>query len=92
MRNGDRGRNDEDLLYQRYGPMIGGAELAHVMGFRNTAALRQARRRGKIDVRTFRIAGRRGLFALTLDVSDWLARAADVSALRKSASLDQDDE
>lgn len=66
----------EHHLLQRYGPLMSGGDLTQVLGFKNTAALRQARRRGRIAVRTFRIAGRQGLFALTVDVAAWLSEVA----------------
>jgi hypothetical protein len=79
MRSDKRGDHDRDHLTQQYGPLVGGGDLAQVLGFQTTAALRQARRRGKISLRTFRIEGRQGLFALTADVSAWLAEIADSS-------------
>lgn len=77
MRSGKRGDHGRDYLIEQYGPLVGGGDLAQVLGFQTTAALRQARRRGKISLRTFRIEGRQGLFALTADVSAWLADIAE---------------
>ena len=79
MRSGKRDDHDRDHLIEQYGPLVGGGDLAQVLGFQTTAALRQARRRGKISLRTFRIEGRQGLFAFTADVSAWLAEIADSS-------------
>jgi hypothetical protein len=56
----------------RYGPMIGGADLAHVAGFPNAAAMRQAMRRNKVGFPVFQVPGRRGRFAWTADVAQWL--------------------
>ena len=86
MRSDKRGDHDRDHLTQQYGPLVGGGDLAQVLGFQTTAALRQARRRGKISLRTFRIDGRQGLFALTADVSAWLAEIAEGDRERRLGS------
>ena len=69
-------------LSERYGQLVGGAELASLLGFRSTDTLRKAITNKTLDLRTFTVPGRHGRFALTLDVADWL------SALRSSADLD----
>ena len=63
-------------MFDRHGPIIGNTTLARALGFANLAALRQARRRGHIDLHIFKISGRRGFFALTADVVEWLQAAA----------------
>lgn len=62
-----------DSLLRLHGPVIGGEALAVALGHRNAASLRQARRRGHIDIPMFSLPNHRGWFALTLDVADWLA-------------------
>ena len=57
------------------GPLLGGVALAHALGLESLAALRQARRRGRVSVNLFSLPQRRGYFALTGDVAEWLARA-----------------
>lgn len=66
---------EQDLL-DRHGPLIGGEHLSQALGFVSLKAFRQARRRGRVDVHTFNIVGRRGSFALTSDVARWLASTA----------------
>lgn len=83
MRSGKQGDHNRDHLFEQYGPLVGGGDLAQVLGFQTTAALRQAHRRGRISLRTFRITGRQGLFALTADVSDWLTEIAESSRERR---------
>lgn len=58
-----------------HGPLLGGATLVVALGLTNAAALRQARRRGHVAVALFTLPKRRGYFALTRDVADWLAQA-----------------
>lgn len=65
----------QDLL-ERYGPLLTGEVLRASLGYPSQAALRQSLSRNTTPVRTFRIPGRRGRFALTLDVAQWLATRA----------------
>ena len=62
-------------LEERHGPMLTGHALASCLGHGSVAGLRQARRRGHVTVALFTVPKRRGYFALTRDVADWLARA-----------------
>ncbi|QOZ83773.1 MULTISPECIES: hypothetical protein [Chromobacterium] len=59
-------------LYARHGPLIGGADLAKVLGFNSTAAFRQALHKGNLPIEVFEVQNRKGKYALTKDVSDWL--------------------
>jgi len=59
-------------LFEQYGPLIGGADLARVAGFRTIEAFKSAARRGRIGFKVFSIAGRQGRFARTADVAAWL--------------------
>jgi hypothetical protein len=69
-----------ETLRRQHGPMMSGIELAKALGFSSATALRRAALTDSIGVRTFQIPGRRGRFALTDDVVDWIV------ALHKSAS------
>lgn len=62
-------------MEQVYGPLLGGRALCKALGLASSAALRQAKRRGQIGVPLFMLPNRRGWFALTRDVADWLDRA-----------------
>lgn len=62
-----------ELLIDRHGPLLGGITLAKTIGLPSLDALYQARRRGRLGIQTFKIDGRRGYFALTSDVADWLS-------------------
>jgi hypothetical protein len=48
------------------------AATAKAMGFKSPDALRQARRDGRLPISMFRIPGRRGWFAATQAVIEWL--------------------
>lgn len=60
-------------LSGRYGEVIGGEVLSKALGFPSIAAMKQAIKRETLKIPTFFIPGRRGRFALTADVADWLA-------------------
>ncbi|MDO9385415.1 MAG: hypothetical protein Q7T65_01800 [Thiobacillus sp.] len=62
-----------DDLSGRYGEVIGGELLSKALGFPSMAAMKQAIKRKTLKIPTFFIQGRRGRFALTLDVAVWLA-------------------
>lgn len=60
-------------LINRYGPMLGGANLSKVMGYPSSKAFAQAMARGQLPIPVFPLAHRRGKFALTKDVAQWMA-------------------
>ena len=73
--------NDEDIqsqsqlreaLLQLHGPLLTGSVLAKALGHSSLASLRQARSRGQVPVHLFIIPHKKGLFAMTLDVANWL--------------------
>lgn len=80
-------------LEQIHGPLLGGAKLIAALGHGNAASLRQARRRGRVAVPLFSLPSRRGFFALTRDVADWLAEArltaVQLGPMRGGPSPDQ---
>ncbi len=66
-----------DDLARRYGPMIGGTDLFHVLGYRNGQAFRQAVRQGRLGIHVFNLPARQGKFALTADVAAWIQSASE---------------
>lgn len=76
-----------EALLRLHGPLLGGDALVAALGHRTAASLRQARRRGQVAVPLFTVPNRRGWFALTQDVADWLANMrAEVAKEEKGAS------
>lgn len=63
-----------DSLTTLYGPLLPSRELWKIFGYASPAAYRQARARKSLPVGEFEIEGRRGYFALTYDVAQWLAK------------------
>lgn len=66
-----------DKLLNRFGPTLGGRDLYAALGFKSYAAFHRSKQRNEIGVNVFTLPGRRGWFALTMDVSEWLCQQAD---------------
>lgn len=62
-----------ESMLRMHGPLLGGNALVVALGHKNAASFRQARRRGQIAITLFTVPNRRGWFALTQEVADWLA-------------------
>lgn len=63
-----------DDLSRQYGSLLASADLVKVLGYRSSAAFRQAMVRGTVPVPLFTIPHRRGHFALALEVAAWMCR------------------
>jgi hypothetical protein len=59
-------------LLERHGELMGGSDLQRNLGFVNGRAFGRAVQRDLVPVRTFPLPGRRGWFAKTRDVAEWL--------------------
>lgn len=59
-------------LYLPDRPILSASETARLMGFPTQDALAKARLRGRLGIPMFRIQGRRGWFASTDVVRQWL--------------------
>ena len=70
---GDSPNSRMDLeLYLPRTPVLSGAETARIMGFPTTEALYKARQAGRLPIDLFRLPGRRGWFAATPTIREWL--------------------
>lgn len=70
-----------DSLLRLYGPLIGGADLRKALGYRSAAAFQRAVRENIINFRVFGVPGRRGKFALTMDVAAWLSIVSNTAGV-----------
>lgn len=61
-----------EKLYSKNGPLMWGSVLIKTLGYSNSAAFRQSVYRGKCPVKVFDVDGRKGKYAYTLDVANWL--------------------
>ena len=64
--------NIDTVLFEQYGPLIGGNDLAKVLGYKTAGAFNKSLRQSRIDLRIFDIKGRKGKFAYTHDVVQWI--------------------
>lgn len=62
----------EDLK-NKYGFLMSGNDVAKQLGFKTTEAFRQAICRNKLSIPVFTIPNRKGKFAYSKDVAQWLA-------------------
>lgn len=67
-----RTEGNVERLGRMYGELVGLGALVHILNYPSSSALRRANERGAFPISLRRIAGRRGLFALTRDVAQWL--------------------
>lgn len=58
---------------QQYGPLIANDDLRKALGYSSKEAFRQAMARKSVPVPVFDVENRRGKFALSIDVANWLA-------------------
>ena len=63
----------ETLLIREFGVVVSSADAARLLGFRNTDALAKARGRGLLPIQMFRIPHRKGWFAKTTAIAEWLS-------------------
>lgn len=59
-------------LLVRFGPILGGRDLYFALGFKTYSAFHRSQTRGELGVHVFTLPRRRGWFALTSEVADWL--------------------
>jgi len=84
----DKGKDGEaatskSALEAAHGFIVGGPTLARLLGYRSGDAFRKASQRGMLPVHTFTLPNRRGRFARTADVAQWLASLPSAPEPRK---------
>lgn len=60
-------------LIAEHGELVGGNALRRCLGYRTQRAFQMAIQRGQVPVETFSLPGRRGRYARTFQVAEWLA-------------------
>ena len=71
-------------LIEAHGPLVCGAALAKLLGFPTVGALNQAVRRKRLGIRTFKLPGRPGKCALTLELVEFFIANHGARATRAS--------
>jgi len=66
--------NEDTLnkLISSFGPLLTGQDLYSAIGYKTYSAFHRGQLCGEIGVHVFKIPGRKGWFALTVDVAKWL--------------------
>lgn len=64
--------SQKKTMLEQYGPLIGGEQLWRVLGYKTWAAFARSARNGTLGLKVFNVPGRKGRFALTVDVTTWL--------------------
>jgi len=62
----------EAELLKLYGPVLTSQEISKILGFSTVHALRQAVLKGRLEIPLFRMAGKRGRFALTKEIASYV--------------------
>lgn len=63
-------------LLSKHGPLITGSDLWSTIGFTSAAAFRQAKAQDRLEIPVFSLPNRRGTYAFTKHVADWLRNLA----------------
>ena len=63
----------EICMTELYGPLLTGENLSRALGYPSQSAFRKSISRNTIPIPVFTIEKRKGKFALTKDVANWLA-------------------
>jgi hypothetical protein len=71
-------------LLQEHGPLLSASDVAKLLAFRSTDALRQARIHQRLPIEMFRVEGRRGWFAATMVVAAWIEETTQPRSDRKT--------
>lgn len=58
-----------------FGPVVGGTQLVTLLGYRTNDAFEKALAKNQLGVPVFRLGVRRGWYAMTVEVCDWLIKA-----------------
>ena len=69
-------------LTQQYGPFLKGKDLMTHLGFTSVGSFARARKKGLLEVPVFDLEGRRGPFAFTEHVAQWLASLSEKAAAK----------
>lgn len=78
----------ERYLLEQHGLLLTGRALWKSIGFQSASAFRRAASRGALPVRTFKIEGRKGLFAYSSEVAEWIGAVGGQDTTRSKEEED----
>ena len=65
-----------EQLLTKHGPLMSGADLWRALGYSSGEAFRKARAQNRLEIDVFSLPNRRGTFAFTRHVADWIKNLA----------------
>jgi len=65
-----------EQLLSRHGPLMSGGDLWRTLGYSSGEAFRKARAQNRLEISVFSLPNRRGTFAFTRHVADWIKNLA----------------
>jgi hypothetical protein len=63
-----------EKLLEQHGPLMTGESLYKALGYKSWAGFAKAVRSGAVEIDIFNLPGRKGRYAKTSDVADWIYR------------------
>ena len=78
-------------LVNRHGEVVGGNALRLLLGFPTVDAMKRAIARGTLKLPTFLISGRKGRFALTVDIAKYLLEIKSAGAATHDGQAEPED-
>lgn len=79
-------------MTREFGPMLSGERLSQALGYPSMGAFRQALLRGRVPVPVFSLPGRRGKYALVVDIAAWIASQREAAAGTMRRTIGDDSE
>ena len=64
----------EKQLFQEHGVLVSGDALHKVLGYNSKAAFRKGLERGTVEVPILSFKNRRGKYALSTDIAEWITK------------------
>lgn len=59
-------------MFEKYGPTITGDDLYQMLGFETYEAFHRARKLNQFSIKLFKLENRRGWYALTEELAEWI--------------------
>jgi len=78
----DLGESLANQLLEEHGPLISGEDLWKTIGFTSASAFKQAKSKHRLDIPVFSLPNRRGSYAFTMHVADWLRKLAKEAEMK----------
>lgn len=79
----------ESKILVGYGALLDSSQLAKLLGYPSTDAVRTARKRGKLPIPMFRLPNRKGWYANSTEVANWLRTVAPREGLGSPKRMEE---